>query len=261
MQVVILAGGRGSRLGEETTVRPKPMAEIGGRPLLWHIMRHYQRAGLGDFVLCLGYMGAAIKDYFLNYRSRHADVVVDLASGAARYEENAGEPWRVTLAETGLDTQTGGRIGRVRKYLGGGTFCLTYGDAVTDLDIRRVIDFHRAHGKLATVTAVRPIGRFGTIEFGAGDAVASFQEKPPDADGWINGGFFVLEPAVLDLIGGDETIWEHEPLQQLVAAGELAAWRHDGFWHCMDTPRDKLELERLWQSGRPPWLAPATDGA
>lgn len=253
MKTVILAGGRGTRLEGETALRPKPMVQIGGRPILWHIMKRYELAGIVDFVLCLGYLGDVIKQYFLNYRSQHADLSVDLATGDVRYADEVAERWRVTLAETGLDTETAGRLRRVRDYIGDATFCLTYGDAVTDLDVSRVVDFHRSHGKLATVTAVHPMGRFGAIDLD-GDRVVDFEEKPPAAAGWVNGGYFVLEPQVLDLIDHDDMVWEHEPMQRLVAAGELIAWKHEGFWHCMDTPRDKRALELLWSQPTPPWV-------
>lgn len=251
MKAVILAGGQGTRLAEATVTRPKPMVEVNGRPLIWHIMKIYARYDVSDFIVCLGYLGEIIKQYFIHYRSHASDVFVDLGRGTVSYSKTPQEDWQVTLAETGARTQTGGRMRRVRNYICDETFCLTYGDAVTDLDIRRVIDFHLAHGKLATVTAVRPMGRFGTIELD-GPRVSAFTEKPPQEGGWVNGGYFVLSPAVLDLIDGDDVIWEYGPMQRLVESDELAAYRHDGFWHCVDTPRDKLSLEQLWRDVNPP---------
>ena len=253
MKAVILAGGLGTRLSEETVTDPKPMIKIGDRPILWHIMKIYQRHGVSDFVVCLGYKSDVVKQYFVNYRRIVSDVILDFSSGEVKYVNESVEPWRVTLVDTGKDTQTGGRIARVRDYVGDDVFCMTYADAVTDLDIRRVIDFHVSHGKLATVTAVRPIGRFGSIKLD-GDRVSTFEEKPLEDGAWINGGYFVLSPKVLNLISGDEVIWEHDPMQRLAADGELVAYRHDGFWQCMDTPRDKRELERLWTIGSPPWV-------
>ena len=252
MKAVILAGGLGTRLAEETTAKPKPMVEIGGRPMLWHVMKIYGQHGVSDFIVCLGYKGDVVKQYFINYRSHVSDVFVDLASGEIRYGQERGEPWRVTLADTGMETQTGGRIRRVRDYIGDETFCLTYGDAVTDLDVRRVIDFHLSHGKMATVTAVRPMGRFGSIELD-GNLVSAFEEKPPREGGWINGGYFVLSPGIFDLLDGDDVVWEYAPMQRLAAQGELVAYLHDGFWHCMDTPRDKRDLDQLWHGGHPAW--------
>ncbi len=229
------------------------MVEIGGRPMLWHIMKLYHHHGISDFVVCLGYKGHVIKQYFLDYRSHVSDVVVDLGRNQVEYCNDRAEPWRVVLADTGIATETGGRIRRVGAYIRDETFCMTYGDAVTDLNIRRVVDFHLSHGRLATVTAVRPMGRFGSMKLD-GDVVMRFEEKPLEEDAWINGGFFVLSPAVLDLIDGDTAVWEHSPMQRLAADGELVAYRHQGFWHCMDLPRDQRALERLWRDGHPPWV-------
>jgi len=252
MKVVLLAGGVGSRLAEETQVRPKPMVEIGGQPILWHIMMHYGRYGLSDFVICLGYKGYQIKEYFANFILHRSDITVDLATGAVTHLRSDGVPdWRVTLVDTGADTQTGGRLKRVSHLLPADEpFCMTYGDGVCDLDLAGLIAFHRAQGAEATLTAVRPPARFGATVL-EGDRVTRFEEKP--ADGWINGGFFVLEPRVLDRIAGDDTAWEGEPLTSLAEAGQLAAYRHHGFWQPMDTLRDRAYLEGLWASGRPPW--------
>ena len=255
MQTVILAGGLGSRLGEETAVRPKPMVEIGGMPILWHIMKIYSAAGLNDFVICLGYKGYLIKEYFANYFLHTADVTIDLRRGSNGLEVHhaRSEPWRVTLVETGAATMTGGRLAAIREFLDPDTpFCFTYGDGVADIDVGALIDFHRGHGLRATVTAVSPPGRFGALEF-EGERVAGFREKPAGDGGQINGGFFVANPSVLDLIDGPDTIWEAEPLERLAAAGELMGFRHDGFWHPMDTLRDKLHLDALWRSGAAPW--------
>ena len=253
MQAVILAGGLGSRLSEETRVKPKPMVEVGEHPILWHIMKIYGSFGVTDFVICLGYKGYIIKEYFANYALHMSDVTFDFRAGEMRVHENASEPWRVTLVDTGKDTMTGGRIKRVADYLDGETFLLTYGDAVANIDIRSTIDFHRAHGREATVTAVRPPGRFGRLSIDAGNHVQSFQEKPEWDGGWINGGFFVLEPAVIDRIAEDATIWEQEPLRSLADDGQLCAYRHDGFWLPMDTLRDKQRLDAEWDSGVAPW--------
>ncbi len=253
MRTVILAGGLGSRLGEETGVRPKPMVEIGGMPILWHIMKIYSAAGLSDFVICLGYKGYVIKEYFANYFLHTADVTIDLARNSMEIHQARSEPWRITLVETGADTMTGGRLKAIRPYLAAGEpFCFTYGDGVASIDIAALIAFHRAHGRRATITSVAPPGRFGALEFD-GERVTSFREKPAGDGGQINGGFFVADPSVLDLIEGPETIWEAEPLERLAAAGELMAYRHTGFWQPMDTLRDKLHLEELWQGGRAPW--------
>src|SRR6516165_1898568 len=252
-KAVILAGGRGTRIAEETDTKPKPMVEIGGRPIIWHIMKMYAAHGITDFIICLGYKGEKIKDYFYNYNLYSADITVELRSGSTIHSTQA-EDWRVTLVETGLDTQTGGRLKRVRKYLADDElFCMTYGDAVSDIDITAELAFHRAHGKLATVAAVRPLARFGALHI-EGDTVDHFEEKPPGEAGLISGGFFVLNPKVLDLVAGDEMSWESVPMETLARQGELQAFRHTGFWQPMDTLRDKLGLEALAQSGKAPWM-------
>jgi len=253
MKVVILAGGKGTRLAEETVARPKPMIEIGEKPILWHIMKTYSHHGFNDFVICLGYKGYLIKEYFSNYFLHNCDVTFDVSANEMCVHQNVNEPWRVTLVDTGSETMTGGRIKRVSEYLGGETFMLTYGDGVADVDIKTLYDFHRSHGKQATVTAVQPLGRFGAMGVTPEGAVSVFQEKPVGDGSWVNGGFFVLEPAVLEHISADDTIWEREPLEQLAARGELVAHRHQGFWQPMDTLRDKQHLEQLWESGEAPW--------
>ena len=254
MKVVILAGGLGTRLSEETQVRPKPMAEIGERPLLWHIMKIYGHFGFTDFVVCLGYKGYLIKEYFANYFLHNANVTFDLRGRSMEVHDGEVEPWRVTLVDTGTDTQTGGRVKRVADCLGGETFLLTYGDGVADVDVPALLDYHRMHGRLATVTAVQPLGRFGALELDAREQrVTSFTEKPAGDGAWVNGGFFVLEPGVLDYIAGDETYFEHEPLEGLARDGELMAYRHRGFWQPVDVLRDKTLLEQLWRSGAAPW--------
>ena len=252
MKVVILAGGLGTRLSEETSVRPKPMVEIGGRPMLWHIMHLYAAHGLKEFVLALGYKAEMVRSYFLTFHSVARDVTVRLADGSAISHGDALEDWTVHLIDTGLETQTGGRLKRLRKWLGNEPFCMTYGDGVSDVDIAKLIAFHKAHGKLATVTAVRPPARFGGLEL-AGDSVRAFAEKTQTSEGWINGGFFVLEPKVLEYIEGDHTLWEHEPLECLARDGQMQAFRHEGFWQPMDTLRDLRLLESLWAGGKPPW--------
>lgn len=253
MKTVILAGGLGTRISEESHLRPKPMIEIGGRPILWHIMTHYSRHGFNDFIVCLGYRGYMIKEYFANYVLHNADVTVDLAKGAIEYHATNHEPWRVTLVETGERSMTGGRLKRVARYLDPAEpFFLTYGDGLSDVDLTRLSAFHRAHGREATVTAVAPPGRFGALEIEAG-RVRRFSEKPPGDNGLINGGFFVLNPSVLGRIAGDATVWENEPLEGLARDGQLEAFRHDGFWAAMDTLRDKNQLEALWASGAAPW--------
>jgi len=254
VKVVILAGGLGTRLSEETQVRPKPMAEIGERPLLWHIMKIYSHFGFTDFVVCLGYKGYLIKEYFANYFLHNANVTFDLRGRSMEVHDGEVEPWRVTLVDTGPDTQTGGRVKRVAEYLAGETFLLTYGDGVADVDVRALLDHHRGHGRLATVTAVQPLGRFGALELDVrGQRVTSFVEKPAGDGAWVNGGFFVFEPGVLDYIAGDETYLEREPLETLAREGELMSYRHRGFWQPMDVLRDKRLLEELWRSGQAPW--------
>ena len=253
MKTVILAGGLGSRLGEETAVRPKPMVEIGGMPILWHIMKIYSAAGLHDFIICLGYKGYIIKEYFANYFLHNADVTIDLAKNDMQIHQAWSEPWRITLVETGTATMTGGRLKAIKSYLEPGEpFCFTYGDGVADIDIADLVRFHRSHGLRATITSVAPPGRFGALEFD-GDRVTSFREKPAGDGGQINGGFFVADPSVLDLIEGPETIWEQAPLERLAHGGELMAYRHTGFWQPMDTLRDRVHLEELWNAGHAPW--------
>ena len=251
MQAVILAGGLGTRLGEETSIRPKPMVEIGGMPILWHIMKIYSAHGVTDFIICLGYKGYLIKEYFANYFLHTADVTIDLKKNAMEVHQNWSEPWRITMVETGANTMTGGRLKAIRPYLTpGAAFCFTYGDGVASIDITALIAAHKAHGKKATITAVAPPGRFGALEFD-GDHVTSFREKPAGDGGLINGGFFVADPSVLDLVDGPDSIWEQKPLEALAASGELVAYRHDGFWQAMDTLRDRNYLEDLWQNGAP----------
>src|ERR1700683_4151752 len=252
-KVVILAGGFGSRLAEETEVRPKPLVEIGGRPILWHIMKIYSKFGLRDFVICLGYKGYLIKEYFANYDLHMSDVTFDLSNNTTVVHHRRAEPWRVTLVETGDSTMTGGRIRRVRDHIGDQDFCLTYGDGVAEIDVSALLQFHDKHGLLATVTAVQPPGRFGALEIDAADNVLSFREKPQGDGTWINGGFLVLSPKVVDYIDGDDTVFEQKPLQRLSAEGQLGAYLHTGFWQPMDTLRDKRYLEKLWESGRAPW--------
>ena len=253
MKAVILAGGRGTRLSEETGLRPKPMVEIGGRPILWHIMKIYAAHGVTEFIICLGYRGWQIKEFFLNYGRLSSDLTIDLATGGTEVLRPAAEPWRVTLIDTGEDTQTGGRLARVAHLLREEeAFCLTYGDGVGDVDIAASLAFHRAHGRLATVTAVVPPGRFGALER-HGNSVSAFTEKPAGDGGMINGGFFVLSPKVLDRIAGDATLWEQEPLKRLAADGELMAFDHRGFWQPMDTLRDRDQLQALWDGGHAPW--------
>ncbi|MEZ5341284.1 MAG: glucose-1-phosphate cytidylyltransferase [Acidimicrobiales bacterium] len=252
MKAVILAGGVGSRLSEETVMKPKPLVEVGGRPILWHIMKLYANHGIEDFIVALGYKGDMIKSYFTDYAHLQSDLTVNLGDGqVTRHGAAEKENWRIELINTGLQTHTGGRLRKLKAHLGE-TFLATYGDGVSDVDITKVIEFHKAHGKLATLTAVRPPARFGALEFD-GDSITSFTEKPQTGEGWINGGFFVLEPGVLDYIDGDEIDFSKEPLQRLAEDGQLAAYRHGDFWQCMDTLRDKEHLDEMWESGNAPW--------
>lgn len=253
MKAVILAGGLGTRISEETHLRPKPMIEIGGRPLLWHIMKIYSAHGVNEFIICCGYKGYVIKEYFQNYALHMSDVTIDMAAGQTHVHASSAEPWKVTLVDTGEATMTGGRLKRVAPYLAGEeAFCFTYGDGLSDVDIAASIAFHRAHGRLATVTAVQPPGRYGALSMD-GDRVTGFIEKPAGDGNFINGGFFVLSPGCIDLIDGDAMPWESEPVRRLAAQGELMAFSHRGFWQPMDTLREKIQLEALWAEGRAPW--------
>lgn len=253
MKAVILAGGLGTRISEETQVRPKPMIEIGGRPILWHILKLYSQHGINEFIVCCGYKGYVIKEYFANYFLHMSDVTFNMKNNEMMVHRRSAEPWSVTLIDTGEDTMTGGRIKRIGNYLGDDdSFCLTYGDGVSDVDITSLIDFHKSQGKHATLTAVLPPGRFGSLEMD-GPAVRKFREKPEGDGAYINGGFFVLSREVLDYIEGDATIWEREPLEQLAAHDQLGAYKHRGFWHAMDTLRDRNHLEALWAGGKAPW--------
>ena len=252
MKAVILAGGLGTRIREESHLKPKPMIEIGGKPILWHIMKIYSSHGIDEFIVCLGYRGYVIKEYFANYFLHMSDVTFDLAENRMEVHQASAEPWRVTLVDTGENTMTGGRLKRIAGYLGEDDFCFTYGDGVADVDIGALVAYHREQGRQATLTAVQPPGRYGALVLD-GDRVERFQEKPRGDNAWINGGFFVLSPKVIDLIDGDETHWESDPLERLTAAGELSAYRHRGFWQPMDTLRDKTQLEQLWASGQAPW--------
>lgn len=255
MKAVILAGGLGTRLREETEYRPKPMVEVGDRPILWHIMKIYSAHGINDFVVCLGYKGYLIKEYFANYMLHMSDITIDLGSNTMSVHRRNAEPWSITLVDTGAETMTGGRLKRVLPYLEGeDAFCMTYGDGVGDVDIAGTVAFHREHGRLATMTVVRPPGRYGVVQLD-GAAVTSFQEKPAGDGARINGGFFVLSPQVGRYIEGDTSVWEHQPIQRLLDDGQLTAWKHDGFWQCMDTLRDKTLLDELWKSGNAPWKA------
>lgn len=252
MKAVILAGGMGTRISEESHLRPKPMIEIGGRPILWHIMKIYSAHDINDFVICLGYKGYIIKEYFANYFLHMSDVTFDMKENRMEVHQRNAEPWRVTLVDTGDATMTGGRLKRVRQYIGDETFCFTYGDGVSNINIRELTAFHHKQKISATLTAVQPPGRFGALDM-EGNRIARFEEKPEGDSGWINGGFFVLESKVIDLIDDDSTVWERKPLEYLAKQGQLSAFRHDGFWQPMDTLRDKLKLEELWDSGSAPW--------
>ncbi len=253
MKLVILAGGLGTRLSEETSIRPKPMVEIGGRPLLWHIMKLYSHYGIDDFIVCLGHKGYVIKEYFANYFLHTTDVTFDVRNNDMKILCRRSDPWRVSLIDTGKETMTGGRLRRVRDYVGNDTFALTYGDGIGDVDISALRRVHTDHGKLATLTAVQPPARFGRLQLGSSNTVTSFLEKPPENGDWINGGFFILNPGVFDLLGDDSCIWEGSPLETLARTGELHAHKHTGFWQPVDTLRDKLMLETLWRGGAPPW--------
>ena len=252
MQAVILAGGLGTRISEETHLKPKPMIEVGGKPLLWHIFKLYSHHGITDFIVCCGYKGYLIKEYFANYFLHTSDITFDLTTNDMQVHNRTTEPWRITLVDTGESTMTGGRLKRVSEYLTGDTFCFTYGDGLSDINISNLINFHYNEGRQATLTAVQPPGRFGSLAFERGK-VLSFKEKPSGDGGWINGGFFVLNSSVIDLIDGDQTTWEQQPLQALAESGQLSAFHHTGFWQPMDTLRDKTTLENLWQSGQAPW--------
>lgn len=253
MKVVILAGGLGTRISEETVVRPKPMVEIGGKPILWHIMKIYSFYGYNDFIICLGYKGYMIKEYFSNYFLHMSDVTFDMRNNSMQVHQQYAEPWHVTLVDTGVEPMTGGRLKRVAKYVGNETFMMTYGDGVSDINIQKLVAHHAGHGKTATMTATQPTGRYGALNIGAGDMVASFQEKPAGDGSWVNAGFMVLEPRVFDRIKDDATIFEKEPLESMALDNELSAYKHDGFWQAMDTMRDKTHLEELWGSGKAPW--------
>jgi len=254
MKIVILAGGFGTRLSEETVTKPKPMVEIGDKPILWHIMKIYSHFGFNDFIICLGYKGFIIKEYFTNYYIHHSDISIDLQTNELQIHNNLSEPWKVTLIDTGLNTLTGGRLKRVKDYIGDNTFMMTYGDGLSNININQLVSFHKAKNKLATLTAAQPTGRFGALHIDKNDLVTKFQEKPAgDGGGWVNAGFFVLEPAVLNYIEGDLTMFERGPLQNLAADRQLNAFKHTGFWMPMDKLSDKMELEKLWSSGGAPW--------
>lgn len=254
MKIVLLAGGMGTRLSEETDIRPKPMVDIGGKPILWHIMKMYSHYGFDDFIVCLGYKGYYIKEYFYHYYLHNSDVTFDFSKQTPDrivHSTNA-EPWRITLVDTGAETMTGGRLKRVKEYIGNETFMMTYGDGVSNVDITKLLEHHKKMNKKATLTAVLPSGKFGALEI-EGDSIRSFQEKPQGDGSWVNGGFFVLEPSVFELLKDDTTIWERDPLEKLASSDELSAYKHNGFWKPMDTLRDKIELNSMWEAGNAPW--------
>ncbi|AFY59971.1 glucose-1-phosphate cytidylyltransferase [Synechococcus sp. PCC 6312] len=253
MKAVILAGGLGTRISEETHLKPKPMVEIGGRPILWHILKIYSNFGINDFIICCGYKGYVIKEYFANYFLHMSDVTFHMDLNYMEVHRKKAEKWKVTLVDTGDSSMTGGRLKRVQSYVGHETFCFTYGDGLANIDIRELVNFHHQHGRWATLTAVQPPGRYGALQLGEQDGITGFKEKPQGDGGWINGGFFVLEPQVFDLIEGDATVWEQQPLNTLAEKGQLAAYKHQGFWQPMDTLRDKNHLEELWQAWKAPW--------
>lgn len=254
-KVVIFAGGLGTRLSEETDIKPKPMVEIGGKPILWHIMKRYSAYGFNDFVICLGYKGHLIKEYFTNYFMHQSDVTIDIAKNTTEIHNNNCEPWKVTLVDTGLYAMTGARLKKIRKYVGDKTFMLTYGDGVSDVDIKKLFEFHKSHGKIATVTAVQPEGKFGALTIDENNSILSFREKPKGDGAWINGGFFVLEPKIFDYIDdGDQITWENEPIKKIISDGQLKTYKHIGFWKCMDTLNDKYVLNGLWETGNIHWL-------
>lgn len=254
MKAVILAGGYGTRISEETDIRPKPMVEIGDKPILWHIMKTYSAYGINDFVILLGYKAYMIKEYFANYYLHNSDVTIDTSKNSMEIHNNASENWRITLVDTGLNTMTGGRIKRAQKYIGNETFMLTYGDGVSDINIAKLLEFHKTHGKAMTLTAIQPDGRFGALEFGAGDQITSFLEKPQGDGAWVNGGYFVCEPALFEYLDhGDQTVLEREPLERLANDQQLVAYKHRGFWKCMDTLRDKTQLCQMWETNEAKW--------
>lgn len=253
MKVVILAGGKGTRLTEETVLKPKPMVEIGGKPILWHIMKIFSFHGLNDFIVCCGYKGYMIKEYFVNYALHTSDISIDLVKNKVELYNNRTEAWKISLIDTGINTETGGRLKRIAKFVKGETFCFTYGDGVSNIDITKLINFHYKQGKLATLTAVRPSGRFGRLDL-VDNKIITFKEKPKDGEGWVNGGFFILDSKALDLIKDDQTIWENEPMEKLSKKGQITAFKHHGFWEAMDTIRDKEHLQYLWEQGDAKWL-------
>lgn len=253
MKAVILAGGMGTRLAEETVTRPKPMVEIGGKPILWHVMKIYSAHGVNDFIICLGYKGYMIKEYFANYFLHMSDVTIDMRHNGMEVHQNSAEPWRVTLVDTGDNTMTGGRLKKIRRYISDDHFCFTYGDGVGDIDITKLVQSHHRHNTLATLTATQPPGRFGALVMDGHNRIKSFQEKPHGDGAWINGGFFVLSSKVFDYIEGDSTVWEREPMERLAREGQMSAYKHHGFWQPMDTLRDKNYLEELWTGGKAPW--------